>query len=175
VRTSVGNFFENLSYTSTVANDLLQLKFKPLATDSLRLVVNSTVGVGGLFDPATKMGIPTGDEDLGQTLGYWGVPAGPYVMLPVFGPSTVRDAAGTVVDQLYTDPLQYVSSPYAKYGLTTIGLLHQRSELLSLESTLNNAYDPYALTRSAYLQRREYQVKDGKVPVEGVEIVEEGT
>jgi phospholipid-binding lipoprotein MlaA len=175
VRTSVGNFFENLSYTTTIASDVLQLKFKPLATDSLRLVVNTTVGVGGLFDPATKMGIPVGDEDLGQTLGYWGVPAGPYVMLPVFGPSTVRDAAGTVVDQLYTDPLQYVSSPYAKYGLTALGMLHNRSELLSLENTLDNAYDPYVIIRSAYLQRREYQVKDGKVPDEGVEIVEDAS
>jgi phospholipid-binding lipoprotein MlaA len=173
VRTGVGNFFENLSYPSTVANDLLQLKFRLFATDSLRLVVNTTVGVGGLFDPATKMGIPTGNEDLGQTLGYWGVPAGPYLMLPIFGPATVRDTAGGVVDSLYTDPLHYLGSPSVEYGLTALGMLHNRSELLSLESTLDNAYDPYAITRSAYLQRREYQVRDGQVPDQDVESFED--
>jgi phospholipid-binding lipoprotein MlaA len=174
VRTGIGNFFENLSYTSTIANDVLQLKLKPFATDTLRLLVNTSIGIGGLFDPATRMGIPTGDEDLGQTLGYWGVPAGPYFMLPVFGPSTVRDTADSVVDHLYTDPLHYVSSPYVEYGLTTLDLLHVRSELLSLENTLDKAFDPYVFTRSAYLQRREYQVKDGKVQQDEMEIFEDG-
>ena len=165
VRTRVGNFFENLSYTSTIPNDLLQLKFKPLATDTLRLLINTTGGVGGLFDPATQMGIPTGDEDFGQTLGYWGVPAGPYFLLPFFGPSTVRDTAGSVVAR-YTNPLQYVSSPYVEYGLTGLDLVHNRAELLPMQNTLDNAFDSYAVIRSAYLQRREYQVQDGNVPDE---------
>jgi phospholipid-binding lipoprotein MlaA len=171
IRTGIGNFFENLSYTSTIANDLLQLKFKPFATDTLRLLVNTTIGVGGLFDPATKMSIPTGDEDLGQTLGHWGVPAGPYFMLPIFGPSTVRDTT-ELLDHWYTDPLRYVGSPYVRYGLTGLDLVHSRSELLSLQSTLDSAFDPYAFVRNAYLQRREYQVKDGRVPEDEMDIFE---
>jgi phospholipid-binding lipoprotein MlaA len=172
VRTGIGNFFENLSYTSTIPNDLLQLKFRPLGTDTLRLLVNTTVGIGGLFDPATRLGIPTGNEDFGQTLGYWGVPAGPYLMLPFFGPSTVRDTPGALVDR-YTNPLQYVSSPYVEYGLTGLDVTHHRSELLSMQDALDNAYDPYAVIRNAYLQRREYQVKDGEVPADEVEIFRE--
>jgi len=169
VRTGVGNFFGNLSYASTIPNDLLQLKFKPLATDTLRLFVNSTAGIGGLFDLATQLGIPTGDEDFGQTLGYWGVPAGSYFVLPLLGPSTVRDAAGFVVNQ-YTNPLTYVSSPYVEYGLTALDVIHHRAELLPLQDTLDSAFDPYAFVRNAYLQRREYQVKDGKVPQEEMDI-----
>jgi phospholipid-binding lipoprotein MlaA len=172
VRTSIGNFFENLSYASTIPNDLLQMKFKPFATDTLRLLVNTTGGIGGLFDPATQMGIPTGSEDFGQTLGRWGVPPGPYFVLPFLGPSTVRDTGGFVADQ-YTSPLSYASSPYIQNGLTGLDLIHHRSELLPLQDTLDNAFDPYVVVRSAYLQRREYQVKDGKVPDDETEILNE--
>jgi phospholipid-binding lipoprotein MlaA len=174
VRTGVGNFFENLSYTTTVASDLLQLKLKPFATDTLRLVVNTTIGIGGLFDPATQFGIPTGDEDLGQTLGRWGVPAGPYFVLPVFGPSSVRDAFGWYMDRTYTYPVQYLTnSPYVEYGLAAMDLVDQRASLLSVNNTLNKTFDPYTFTRNAYLQRREYQVKDGSAPAEEVEIFED--
>lgn len=164
IRTGVGNFFENISYTTTIANDLLQWKLKPMATDTLRLLVNTTLGIGGLFDPATPLGIPAGNEDLGQTLGRWGVPAGPYLVLPLFGPSTVRDATGHGVDRTFTDLMQYVSSSSVRYGLTAVDVVHRRSELLPLQNTIDKAFDPYAFIRNAYLQRREYQIKDGNVP-----------
>src|SRR5690349_6885375 len=98
VRTGVGNFFNNLTYPTVIVNDLLQAKLKSFASDTARLVVNTTIGIGGLFDPATQMGLPTGDEDFGQTLGKWGVPPGSYMVLPIFGPSTVRDTVGFVGD-----------------------------------------------------------------------------
>jgi phospholipid-binding lipoprotein MlaA len=171
VRTGVGNFFENLSYTSTIANDLLQLKPRSFATDTARLAVNTTIGVGGLFDPATRMGIPTGNEDFGQTLGRWGVPAGSYFVLPVLGPSTVRDTLGMLADRTYTDALQYANtSTSVEYGLTALGALDARAGLLSMEDTLDSAYDPYVMYRSAYLQRREYLVNDGEVPDEELQI-----
>jgi phospholipid-binding lipoprotein MlaA len=136
--------------------------------------VNTTIGIGGLFDPATRMGLPAGDEDFGQTLGRWGVPAGPYVMLPFLGPSSVRDTVGFVGD-LYTDPKTYVKNTYVAIGLTGLDLVDRRAELLATEDVLARSFDPYAFIRNAYLQRREYQVKDGSVPSDEVEIFEDET
>lgn len=172
VRTGFGNFFRNLTYPTVIINDLLQLKPKAFAASTGRLVVNTTLGIGGLFDPASQMGLPAGDEDFGQTLGRWGVPAGPYVVLPLFGPSTVRDTVGFVGDQ-FTDPKTYIDNNYVYYGLTGMSLVDQRAELLATEDVLQRSYDPYAFMRNAYLQRREYQVKDGNVPEEEMEIFED--
>ncbi|MEO6078820.1 MAG: VacJ family lipoprotein [Steroidobacteraceae bacterium] len=174
VRTGVGNFFRNLTYPTVIVNDLLQLKVKGFAADTARLVVNSTIGIAGLFDPASQLGLPAGDEDFGQTLGRWGMPAGPYVMLPLFGPSSVRDTAGFVADQ-FTDPKNYINDNYVAIGLTGVSLVDGRAELLTTEDVLNRSFDRYAFIRSAYLQRREYQVKDGNVPAEDFEIFEDET
>jgi phospholipid-binding lipoprotein MlaA len=151
---------------------LLQLKMKGFATETARLVVNTTLGIGGLFDPASQFGLAAGNEDFGQTLGRWGVPTGPYVVLPLFGPSNVRDAFGLAADQ-FTDPKTYVTDDYAYWGLTGMSLVDKRAELLATESVLDNANDPYAFVRNAYLQRREYLVKDGAVPDEELEIFED--
>lgn len=169
IRKGIGNFFNNLAYASTTANSLLQGKFGQFANDAGRFVVNSTLGLGGLFDPATRFGLATHDEDLGQTLGYWGVPAGPYLMRPIWGPSSVRDTFGDLSD-FYIDPKYYVSSNFVKYGLVIQELVHDRAELLSTDQVIENAYDPYAFIRNAYLQRREYQVKDGAVESGEVEV-----
>ena len=171
VRTGVSNFFENLSYPTVIVNDLLQGKLKSFGGDTARLVVNTTIGIGGLFDPATKMGLPAGDEDFGQTLGKWGLPPGPYVVLPIFGPSDVRDTFGFVADQ-FTDPKFYVSNIYLSLGLSGGALVDKRAELLSTDDVLARAFDPYVFVRNAYLQRREFQVKDGK-PSDDVEIFED--
>jgi phospholipid-binding lipoprotein MlaA len=171
VRTGVSNFFQNLSYPTVIVNDLLQGKLKSFGGDTARLVVNTTIGIGGLFDPATKMGLPAGDEDFGQTLGKWGVPPGPYVVLPIFGPSDVRDTFGFVADQ-FTDPKFYVNNIYWSVGLSGGTLLDLRAELLSTDDVLARAFDPYVFVRNAYLQRREFQVKDGR-PSEEVEIFED--
>jgi phospholipid-binding lipoprotein MlaA len=172
VRAGVGNFFHNLGSTTVIVNQLLQGKGKGFATDTARLVVNSTIGIGGLFDPATNMGLSAGDEDFGQTMGRWGVPPGPYVVLPLLGPFTVRDTFGFGADQ-FTDPKSYINNFYWAAGLTLADLVRLRAELLATDDVLQRAYDPYAFMRNAYLQRREYQVKDGKVPADEVEIFED--
>ena len=172
VRAGLSNFFHNLSSTTVIINQLLQGKPKGCATDTARLVVNSTIGIGGLFDPATDMGLNAGDEDFGQTLGRWGVPPGPYVVLPLFGPFTVRDTFGFGADQ-FTDPKTYINNFYVAAGLTLADLVRLRADLLATDDVLQRAYDPYAFVRNAYLQRRKYQVKDGKVPAEEMEIFED--
>lgn len=169
VRTGVSNFFNNLTYPTVIVNDLLQAKLKSFASDTVRLVVNTTIGIGGLFDPASQVGLATGDEDFGQTLGRWGVPPGPYMVLPIFGPSTVRDTVGFVGDQ-FTDPKTYVNDIYLSLGLNGLSLLDRRAELLATDDVLSRAYDPYVFVRNAYLQRREYQVKDGTPSTDDVEI-----
>jgi phospholipid-binding lipoprotein MlaA len=172
VRTGFGNFFRNLTFPTVIINDLLQLKMKGFATDTARLLVNTTIGIGGLFDPASQIGLAAGNEDFGQTLGRWGVPTGPYVVLPLFGPSNVRDAFGLAADQ-FTDPKNYVKNDYVAWGLTGLSLVDMRAELLATEGVLDRANDPYAFIRNAYLQRREYLVKDGAVPEDELVIFED--
>jgi phospholipid-binding lipoprotein MlaA len=172
VRTGFGNFFRNLGSTTVIVNDLLQLKLKEFATETVRLVVNTTLGIGGLFDPATQFGLPAGNEDFGQTLGRWGMPAGPYVVLPIFGPSSVRDTVGFVGDQ-FSDPKTYVKDDPTRWSLTGLSVVDTRADLLAAENLLDQANDPYSFIRNAYLQRREYLVKDGVVPEEEFEIFED--
>jgi phospholipid-binding lipoprotein MlaA len=157
MQTGVHNFFSNLDYTIVMVNDLLQGEFEPFANDAARLVVNSTIGVGGLFDPATRMGLDRNDRDLGQTLGKWGMKPGPYVVLPFLGPSDVRDAFGRLGDDFST-PRQYIRSPYWNYGLFLLQSVDTRARLLDASSILDSAYDPYAFMRNAYLQNREFKV-----------------
>lgn len=164
VRTGFGNFWRNLTYPTVMINNLLQGKPGGFLTSTARLLVNTTIGIGGLFDPASQLGIPASDEDFGQTLGRWGVPPGPYMVLPVLGPSTVRDSAGLLADQ-FSDPKYYlVKDFWLKAGLTAAELLDRRAGLLGTDDLLTDSFDPYAFMRNAYLQRREFQVRDGDVP-----------
>jgi phospholipid-binding lipoprotein MlaA len=172
VRQGISNFFDNLAYPTTIVNDLLQAKPTPFLRDTARLLVNTTIGIGGLFDPASKMGLNENNEDLGQTLGRWGVRPGPYIVIPVIGPSTVRDTFGLVGDQ-FTDGRTYIKDPWLHYGLTGLELVQWRAGLLDADSVLDQSFDPYSYVRNAYLQHREYQVKDGVVPDESVEIIED--
>ncbi len=164
VQTGVGNFLDNLAYTTTIANDLLQLKLKDTLIDIGRFAVNSTLGLGGILDPATHFGIPKNDEDFGQTLGRWGVPAGPYLVVPFLGPSSVRDAPSIYVDVQTDLRIGDYLDTTTEWALVGISLVNRRAELLAFDSTYENAYDQYAFIRNAWLQRREYQVKDGDVP-----------
>jgi phospholipid-binding lipoprotein MlaA len=161
IRTGVTNFFANLNTPTVLINDALQGKFLAAANDLGRFVLNSTVGIGGLLDPATPAGLAHNDEDFGQTLGHWGVHPGPFVELPILGPSDLRDAPAKVVDT-YTNPRQYIRNDYVKYGLYLPSLTDARAALLPLDETLKHVYDPYAFIRDAYLQRRAYLVSDGK-------------
>lgn len=169
IRTGISNFFDNAAYPATIVNSLLQAKFIQFASDTGRFVVNSTIGLIGLFDPATAMGLEANDEDLGQTFGYWGMPSGPYLMIPILGPSSARDLFGDVADRSF-DPKNYVRRDGIRYGLIIQELVDRRAGLLSADAVQREAYDPYALIRNAYLQRREFQVSDGAVTDEDVEI-----
>ncbi len=168
VETGVSNFFDNLGYPTVIVNDMLQGKVKDTFKDTGRFLTNTTIGVGGLFDPASRLGMPEHDEDFGQTLGKWGLGGGPYLMIPFLGPATVRDGFGRIVDQ-GTSVTTYLEDDGLVYGLTALELLDTRARLLSAEGALEGAFDRYAILRSVYLQRREYQVYDGNPPAEDLE------
>jgi phospholipid-binding lipoprotein MlaA len=161
IRTGVNNFFANLNTPTVMINDALQGKLLAAANDLGRFLLNSTVGLGGILDPATPAGLARNEEDFGQTLGHWGVHSGPFVELPILGPSDLRDAPAKVVDT-YTNPRQYIRNDWIKYGLYLPYFIDTRAGLLSLDETLKHVYDPYAFIRDAYLQRRAYLISDGK-------------
>ena len=165
IRTGVNNFFTNLDTPTVMVNDALQGKFVAAASDLGRFVLNSTVGLAGILDPASSAGLARNNEDFGQTLGKWGVHPGPFVELPVLGPSDLRDAPARLVDS-YTNPREYIKNSWIKYGLYLPDLTDRRAQLLPLDETLKHTYDPYAFVRDAYLQRRAYLVSDGKVTEE---------
>ncbi len=164
IQQGIDNVLEHLAFPTTIVNDLLQLKVKDTLIDVGRFAVNSTLGLGGLLDPASHFGIPKNDEDFGQTLGRWGVPSGPYVVLPFFGPSTVRDAPSIFVDAQTDLRVALHIDNKVEWTLAGISLVHRRSELLPFDAQFDAAYDRYAFIRNAWQQRREYQVKDGDVP-----------
>jgi phospholipid-binding lipoprotein MlaA len=157
VQTGVSNFLSNLTYPLVMANDLLQGQFKPFVNDTVRLVMNTTMGVGGLFDPATHAGLDRNDRDFGQTLGKWGLKPGPYLVIPFLGASDVRDAFGRGVEA-YGDPRNYLHNDWAIYGLWALGIVNLRAQLLDTTRLIESAYDPYAFVRNAYLQNRAYKV-----------------
>jgi len=162
VRTGISNIFDNLNTPTVMINDALQGKLLAAGNDLARFLLNSTLGLAGLLDPATPAGLAHNNEDFGQTLGVWGVHPGPFVELPLLGPSDLRDAPAKVVDT-YTNPRQYIDNTGVKYGLYGLDLVDRRAALLSLDPTLEHVFDPYAFVRDAFLQRRAYLVSDGKV------------
>jgi phospholipid-binding lipoprotein MlaA len=164
IQTGVSNFFANLSTPTVMINDALQGKLKAAGNDLGRFLLNSTVGLVGIFDPATSAGLDHNHEDFGLTLGHWGVHAGPFVELPLLGPSDCRDAPAKVVDA-YTNPRQYINNNYVRYGLWLPDLINTRASLLPLDDTIQHAFDPYAFVRDAFLARRAYQIT-GKSPDE---------
>jgi len=164
IQTGIDNVLEHLAFPTTIVNDLLQLKIKDTLIDLGRFAVNTTLGIGGLLDPASHFGIPRNDEDFGQTLGRWGVPAGPYVVVPFFGPSTMRDAPSIYADGQTDLRVALHVDQSIEWTLAGLSLVNRRAELLPFDASFDSAYDRYAFIRDAWLQRREYQVKDGKVP-----------
>jgi phospholipid-binding lipoprotein MlaA len=163
VRVSVNNFLENLAYPTTIVNNLLQGKVKDTFNDIGRFAVNSTIGLAGLFDPATRFGFARNDEDFGQTLGRWGVPSGPYLVLPFFGPSSMRDGPAIYVDWQTDLRVGNQVEPAVEWTLIGLSLVNRRAQFLEFDETWQRAYDPYAFIRDAWLQRREYRVRDGNV------------
>lgn len=172
VNQGVTNFFNNLSDVRSALNNLLQFKIGRAFSDVGRIAVNSTLGILGLMDVASNINLPRYNEDFGQTLGVWGFGPGPYLVLPVVGPSSGRDGVGFVVDW-FTDPLYYLDDPVVAWSLRGLDLVDTRADLLSASRVFEQAaLDPYAFIRDAYLQRRRNLVYDGNAPDEFDELSE---
>ena len=166
LRVGIGNFLHNLDYPATALNAFLQGKGVQGLRDTGRFLVNTTFGLAGILDVATAVGLEAHDEDFGQTLAVWGVGSGPFVNLPFFGPSSVRDAPSRVVD-FFVDPLSYMDVPWeAQWAKRGIDVVHSRAELLTLDPTLQRTFDPYAFIRDAWVQQREFEIFDGNPPPE---------
>jgi phospholipid-binding lipoprotein MlaA len=162
VRTGVSNFFGNVTDAWSAVNSLLQFKIQNAADNFARFQLNTFFGIGGIFDLASEFNIERHKEDFGQTLGRWGVPAGPYIMLPLLGPSTLRDTVALPVDRR-GDPLSDVDSLGWRGSLYLLGAVDRRSNLLRASSVLDEAaLDKYSFTRDAYLQRRRAEIFEGQ-------------
>ena len=160
----VGNFFRNLDAPVTYVNQVLQGKFNQSIDTIGRFLVNSTIGLLGFFDVATKMGIPYYNEDLGQTLAKWGYKDSRYLMIPFLGPSTFRDGTGRLVDS-YLHPVTRRIHGESRWGLWIFRGIDTRARYLDQDAELNDAYDPYVLMRDVWMQNREYQIYDGDPPM----------
>ncbi len=160
VRNSVSNVFSNLEDVGDAINNVLQGKVGDGASDVVRVLVNTTVGIGGLFDPASRMGLVDHEEDFGQTFGKWGVPNGPYFVIPGLGPSSVRDGLARLLDGS-VNPLRYLYPVSHRNMIYALRAVQFRTDLLIVDSVVFG--DKYIFYRDAYLQRREYLVKDGEV------------
>jgi phospholipid-binding lipoprotein MlaA len=170
IRKGVSNFFNNLRSITTVLNDILQLKFANAFTDAGRFVINTTFGIAGFIDVASMDNIPNRQEDFGQTLGHWGVGNGAYIVLPLLGPSTVRDATGFVFDTATSDPITYthnIGQVRLHNQIRAVQLLDRRTQLLDAGDLVDDAsLDAYSFVRDAYLQKRESDVYDGFPPAD---------
>ena len=161
VETGVSNFFGNLGEVSTIANDVLQLKFGQAGNDILRFSINTTLGVLGIFDVASSIGLKKNKEDFGQTLGYWGMPQGPYLVLPFFGSSSFRDAPGLYADMAIS-PVEQLHNK-EQLAAKTLNVIDIRARLLRATRILDTAAkDKYIFLRESYLQRRAKMITDGK-------------
>ena len=167
VKTGVRNFFGNIADVWSVANNLLQFKLKESLETFMRVSVNSTFGFGGVLDIGTEMGLPKNRQDFGQTLGVWGFDAGPYVVLPLLGPSSVRDTVGTVVDGS-ADLVNNLPNVPTRNSLTALRGVDRRASLLGATNILDQAaLDKYSFTRDLYLQRRANAIgKDSAIKEE---------
>jgi len=165
VEVGISNFFSNLGEIGTITNDLLQLKFAQAGRDTMRFFLNSTLGIFGIFDVATPLGLSKNKEDFGQTLGFWGVPDGPYLVLPFLGPSSFRDGPSMIVDYELS-PVEQLHHE-ERQVLQTLDIVDTRARLLRATKILDTAAkDKYIFIRESYLQKRESEVNDGNVKEE---------
>ena len=160
VRQGVGNFFSNSRDINIAANNALQLKFQAAISDAGRVAVNSTIGIAGIFDVASSLGLEKHDEDFGQTFGAWGLGSGPYLVLPVFGASNLRDALGLVLDTAF-NPIQYLEEASLRLALFSAEEIDSRSGLLALDELVSG--DKYVFFREASIQNRAYLIDDGQI------------
>ncbi len=172
VRKGVGNFFSNLWEPMTIVNDLLQGKVGQAGNDTLRFLINTTVGMLGIFDVASALDLPRHKEDFGQTLAVWGVHPGPYLVLPFLGPGNLRDTVGLVPQSAYSDAVGYLDSPDRFYA-SGVRLVDSRSRLLDADGALEVQPDPYLFLREAWRQSRANLIHDGNPPRSGEELTED--
>jgi phospholipid-binding lipoprotein MlaA len=166
VRTGVGNVFGNIDDLFSAVNGLLQGKPDKAGNDLGRVMINTMFGLGGLIDVSSEAGIERGNEDFGQTFAVWGFPAGPYLFVPLFGPTTVRDGTGVLV-RIATGPVGYVPNVPLRNVLYAVGYVDLRAQALDVGEIVDQAaLDRYLFLRNAYLQRRRYLIYDGKPPPE---------
>ncbi len=164
IRKGVSNFYSNINLLPTVINDLLQLQLADALSDTWRLGVNSTIGIAGVFDPASPMGLKEHHNDFGLTLATWGDKQSPFVVIPFFGPSTIRDSFGITIDYLLLSIYPHIDSGILRFSLLGGEILDLRSRLLEAQKLAKlAAIDPYAFERDAYLQNRKFKVQHGKV------------
>jgi phospholipid-binding lipoprotein MlaA len=176
MRRVLSNFFSNLRMPITMVNNLLQGRPKDFTRSTGRFLVNTTLGLVGFFDPASQMGLKLQEQDFGTTLAKWGVPDGPYLVLPLLGSTTARDVFRFPVDRFF-DPLSWYASHHdlkykAQYMPTWLFLVTLRSRGIEAEGLLEGVYDPYVFYRDAYRQQRVYQIYDGNPPVEVIELLQ---
>jgi len=160
LRVGVGNFFSNIDDINTMANNLLQGKVDRAVSDCGRILINSILGIGGLFDVASEFGLEKHQEDFGQTLGVWGIEPGPYIVLPIFGASSARDTFGFVIDS-FVNPVYYLENDRTRVSTYGVERVDWRANLLSTEALVSG--DSYLFVREAQFQSRDYAVKDGEV------------
>jgi len=165
VESGVSNVFSNLEDIPNFLNNLLQGKPGDSVSDLARFLVNSTLGIAGLWDPASSMGLEKHDEDFGQTLATWGVGDGPYMMLPLIGPSTLRDTFTLPVDSR-TNLINQIDHIRTRNQINLIELMDKRAGLFSYEEQLESATDEYAFIRDIWLQNRKYKILDGDIPMD---------
>ena len=158
IKYGITNFFRNLKEVDNTVNQLLQGKPKLAANDLSRFVINSTIGLGGLIDVASNMGLERHDEDFGQTLGVWGIPSGPYLMIPMLGPSSTRDLLSRPISSFLGGTF-HMDDNNVRISLTALDAIETRERLLDVESLLSG--DKYDFVRDSYSQSREYEIKDG--------------
>ena len=156
------NFIKNAESPINIVNLLLQGRPIDSLESLLNFSINSTIGILGIFDPASKMGLKTYDEDFGQTLGIWGFEDGSYWMTPVLGPYTTRHTVGDIIDNLF-NPLTYIDNGASRYGIKIFDKIQERSDLSPLEDELYGSYDPYQYLRDSYLDNRKYKLNNGQV------------
>jgi len=166
IRRSVSNFYFNLWEPNSIINALLQGKFQKAASSTTRFMINSTVGILGLFDVASKLDVPRQEEDFGQTLAVWGVKDGPYLMIPFLGPANLRDTVGFTTEFYTTDLVPIIFDHPEIWAVRAVRLVDLRASVLGLDDALQFQVDPYVFLRESYRQSRLIQINDGAVPLE---------
>ena len=174
IRAGINNVYNNINMLPTVANDILQGDLTYAIKDSWRFIINSTMGVGGIFDAASSCSLPPHSNDLGLTFAKWGDKQSPYIVLPLLGPTTIRDGMGLLFDYTYFTPYPYIPSDAAIYAILALRYVDLRSQMLDTDKFIQEAIDQYSFVRDAYLQHRNYLITGKQEETEGSLYVDEG-